>query len=105
MKLFEYEDGCFLNLDQVVTFSYDLMPISQELTDGDIFEVVVFIELTTGEDITLYELPYVSSFGGRMFASSGHGGFSSGKKDFGYYVSKALDYQRTVKEKKEETAK
>ena len=98
MKLFEYEDGCFLNLDHVVSFSYDLIPITPELSDGDIFGPIVFIQLPNGEDMTLSDLPYVAAFGARMFASSHAGGFSSGKKDFGYFVEKALAYHQTVKE-------
>lgn len=98
MKLFEYEDGCFLNLDHVVSFSYDLIPITPELSDGDIFGPIVFIQLPNGEDMTLSDLPYVAAFGARMFASAHAGGFSSGKKDFGYFVEKALAYHQTVKE-------
>jgi hypothetical protein len=100
MKLFEYDEGYYVNLNQIQTFYYDLFDISPELSDGDIFEIMVFINLTSGEDVVISDLKYVSRFVQELFGRE-NSPYSSTKKDLVYYVRKAGDYKTTVAENKE----
>lgn len=87
----------YINPDQVVRLGYDLTDITPELSSGDIYDVTVTLELSTGAQVvvsTLEELrKVVHLVANDAFEYAGKGG-----KDLPYYIKKSADYHRTVEE-------
>ena len=101
MHQIEYAEAEFLNVGQIVTWSWDLTEISPELSRGDIYEVTIYVVMSNGDWFEIVDLRYMYKFI-RGVANSTSTVELVGDKTLEYYYTKSENYwhvaERNAKE-------
>lgn len=100
MENIQVAKQAFVSLSHIVSWSYTLVETDTALSKGDIFDIILLLEVSTGRCYAIQDLEYILKFSRHTRDTLGLGVVED--HTLAYYVEKALQYQRTV-EKKEGT--